>query len=63
MSIFPAYFNRYRLTVDRTYLIANGDKIREVKLIHSTKSGKGFNFMEIKTGKLFFKNIYILRKL
>ena len=53
MGIFPVYFNRYRLTVDKTYLIANGEKIREVKLIHSTK--KGFNFEDAKTKKLFFK--------
>lgn len=57
MGLFPVYFNRYRLTVDETYLISNGNRIREAKLIRSTE--RGFNFLDIVTQKnLFKKHIY-----
>ena len=57
MGIFPIYFNRYRLTVDETYLISNGNRIREAKLIRSTD--RGFNFLDIATQKnLFKKHLY-----
>ena len=57
MGLFPVYFNRHRLTVDETYLISNGKRIREAKFIQSTE--KGFNFFDIETQKnLFKKHLY-----
>jgi hypothetical protein len=53
MSLFPAYFNRYRLVVDKTYLLASGKKIKEAKLVRITE--KGFNFEDVKNRKCFFK--------
>ena len=53
MSLFPAYFNRHRLTVDRTYLLASGKKIREARLVRSTE--KGFNFEDVNTKRYLFK--------
>lgn len=57
MGIFPVYFNRYRLTVDETYLISGGKRIREAKFIQSTE--RGFNFLDMQTQKnLFKKHLY-----
>ena len=53
MGIFPAYFRQHKLVVDKIYLISSGVKIKEVKLIRSTK--RGFNFIDTKTEKRIFK--------
>lgn len=53
MSLFPAYFNRYQLVVDKIYLLVSGKKIREAKFVRVTE--KGFNFEDVKTKKCLFK--------
>jgi len=53
MGIFPAYFKRITLEVNKHYLICNGTKIREVKFIRS--SPKGFNFQDVNSKKNVFK--------
>jgi hypothetical protein len=57
MGIFPIYFTRYKLTVDETYLISDGKRIREAKFVRSTE--RGFNFIDVATQKkLFKKHLY-----
>jgi hypothetical protein len=59
MGIFPACFNRHRLTVDEIYFICIGSRIKEMKFIQSTE--RGFNFIDIETKKkLFKKHLYSL---
>jgi hypothetical protein len=53
MSTFPGYFKQYRLHVGQTYLVCDGSRIREAKLIRTT--GRGFNFENCETGKNMFK--------
>jgi hypothetical protein len=57
MSIFPTFFKSHRLAIGVTYLIGDGKKTREVRLIRSTN--RGFNFQSVKTGKnLLKKHLY-----
>lgn len=55
--MFPKNFNCVKLTVDKNYLISNGEKIREVKFIRVTE--RGFNLIDSTSGKKLFKyNMY-----
>jgi hypothetical protein len=54
MGTFPGFFNQYKLEVDKTYLVCSEGRIRKAKLVRTTK--RGFNFENIKTGKLLFNH-------
>ena len=54
MGYFPRYMNQYKLKVDNTYLLCADGRIKKAKLVRSTK--RGFNFEDVKTGKLLFKH-------
>lgn len=63
MGIFPTCFKQHKLIVDETYLMGDGKKIKEVKLIQSTE--KGFNFIDANEKLIFKKHLYpqeIVRK-